>query len=136
MPTRVFTKEVQETFSDLEDIQPLKSLNEFFHSCCPMVVAVVQTETPIKMLDEESLGPERSKVQVFDECSRRDMSKRYSTTATSLDLSSSKHKIAFETFGGKYLSKFSLEPETINDLYLDSFFLKIEDNIVTSGNLK
>ncbi|KAG5628969.1 hypothetical protein H5410_000686 [Solanum commersonii] len=39
MPTRVFTKEVQETSSDLEDIQPLKSLNEFFHSCCPMVVA-------------------------------------------------------------------------------------------------
>ncbi|KAH0720882.1 hypothetical protein KY284_005912 [Solanum tuberosum] len=129
MPTRVFTKEVQETSSDLEDIQPLKSLNEFFHSCCPMVVAEVQTETPIKMLDEDSPGPERSKVQVFDECSRRDMSKRYSTTATSLDLSSSKHKIAFETFGDKYLPKFSLEPETINDLYLDSFFLKIEDNI-------
>ncbi|KAG5625220.1 hypothetical protein H5410_010438, partial [Solanum commersonii] len=129
MPTRVFTKEVQETSSDLEDIQPLKSLNEFFHSCCPMVVAEVQTETPIKMLDEESLGPERSKVQVFDECSQRDMSKRYSTTATSLDLSSSKHKIAFETFGDKYLLKFSLEPETINDLYLDSLFLKIEDNI-------
>ncbi|KAH0683319.1 hypothetical protein KY290_021909 [Solanum tuberosum] len=129
MPTRVFTKEVQETSSDLEDIQPLKSLNEFFHSCCPMVVAEVQIETPIQMLDEESPGPERITVQVFDECSRRDMSKRYSTTATSLDLSSSKHKIAFETFGDKYLPKFSLEPETINDLYLDSFFLKIEDNI-------
>jgi len=129
MPTRVFTKEVQETSSDLEDIQPLQSLNEFFHTCCPMVVAEVQIETPFKMLDEESPGPERSKVQVFDECSRRDMSKRYSTTATSLDLSSSKHKIAFDTFGDKYLPKFSLEPETINDLYLDSFFLKIEDNI-------
>ncbi|KAH0640944.1 hypothetical protein KY285_037530 [Solanum tuberosum] len=37
MPTRVFIKEVQETSSDLEDIQPLKSLNEFFHTCCPMV---------------------------------------------------------------------------------------------------
>ncbi|KAH0696243.1 hypothetical protein KY290_013598 [Solanum tuberosum] len=132
MPTRVFTKEVKETSSDLEDIQPLKSLNEFFHSCCPIVVAEVQTETPIKMLDEESPGPERSKVQVFDECSRRDMSKRYSTTATSLDLSSSKHKIAFETFGDKYLPKFSLEPETINDLYLDSYFLKIVDNIPPS----
>ncbi|KAG5601532.1 hypothetical protein H5410_032902 [Solanum commersonii] len=98
LSTRVFTKEVQETSSasrfvaDLEDIQPLKSLNKFFHSCCPKVVAEVQSETPIKRLDEESVGPERSE----------EMSKMYNTTATSLDHSSSKHK-AFETFGDKYL---------------------------------
>ncbi|KAG5579342.1 hypothetical protein H5410_049969 [Solanum commersonii] len=128
MPTKVFTKEVHETSSNLKDIQPLKSLNEFFHTCCPMVVAEVQTETLIKMLNEESPGPKRSKVQVFDECSRTDMSKRYSTTATSLDLSSSKHKIAFETFGDKYLPKFSLEPETMIYILI-VFFLKIEDNI-------
>ncbi|KAK4718867.1 hypothetical protein R3W88_017205 [Solanum pinnatisectum] len=138
LSTRVFTKEVQETSStsifvaDLEDIQPLKSLNEFFHSCFPKVVAEVQTETPIKRLDEESVGPERSEVQVFDECSPKEMSKRYNTTATSLDHSSSKHK-AFETFGDKYLLKFPLELETINDLHLDKFFLKIEDNIPPSN---
>ncbi|KAH0681939.1 hypothetical protein KY289_019691 [Solanum tuberosum] len=136
--TRVFTKEVQETSSasrfvaDLEDIQPLKSLNEFFRSCCPKVVAEVQTETLIKRLDEESVGPEHSEVQVFDECSPKEMSKRYNTTATSLDYSSSKHK-AFETFGDKYLPKFPLELETINDLYLDNYFLKNEDNIPPSN---
>ncbi|KAG5626761.1 hypothetical protein H5410_011979 [Solanum commersonii] len=71
MSTGVSTKEVQETSSasrfiaDLEDIQPLKSLNNFFHSCCPKIVAEVQTETPIKMIDEESPGYECSKVQVF-----------------------------------------------------------------------
>ncbi|KAH0658833.1 hypothetical protein KY285_027378 [Solanum tuberosum] len=138
LSTRVFTKEVQETSSasrfvaDLEDIRPLKSLKEFFHSCCPKVVAEVQTETPIKRLDEESVGPERSEVQVFDECSPKEMSKRYNTTATSLDHSSSKHK-AFETLGDKFLPKFPLELETINDLHLDNFFLKIEDNIPPSN---
>uniref|UniRef100_M1C9S9 Sugar transporter n=1 Tax=Solanum tuberosum TaxID=4113 RepID=M1C9S9_SOLTU len=109
MSTGVFTKEVQETSSasrfvdDLEDIQPLKSLNEFFHSCCPKVVAEVQPETPIEMLDDESPGPERSEVQLFDECFQRDISKRY-ISATYIDHEKSRDEFNVHNI----LSRFSL----------------------------
>ncbi|KAH0715072.1 hypothetical protein KY284_007977 [Solanum tuberosum] len=113
MCTGVFIKEVEETSStfsfvtDLEDIELPKALNKILHSCCHKVVAEVQPETPIKTLDDESLGPERSKVQLFDECFQRDMSKRY-ITATYMDHSFSKHGIEFETFDDMYLPEFSL----------------------------
>ncbi|KAH0754155.1 hypothetical protein KY290_024425 [Solanum tuberosum] len=109
MSTGVFTKEVQETSSasrfvdDLEDIQPFKSLNEFFHSCCPKVVAEVQPETPIEMLDDESPGPKRSEVQLFDECFQRDISKRY-ISATYIDHEKSRDEFNVHNI----LSRFSL----------------------------
>ncbi|PHT25767.1 hypothetical protein CQW23_34609 [Capsicum baccatum] len=79
--TRVFTEEVEETSSsaillgDLDDIQSTRVLDESVHSCFHKLVAEVQPDTPIKMLDEEALCLERSKVQLFNECSPRNMSK-------------------------------------------------------------
>ncbi|PHT26586.1 hypothetical protein CQW23_33803 [Capsicum baccatum] len=81
MSTRVFTEEVEETSSsaillgDLDDIQSTRVLDESVHSCFHKLVAEVQPDTPIKMLDEEALCLERSKVQLFNECSPRNMSK-------------------------------------------------------------
>ncbi|KAG5576794.1 hypothetical protein H5410_056928 [Solanum commersonii] len=113
MCTGVFIKEVEETsltfsfVTDLEAIESPKALNKILHSCCHKVVAEVQPKTPIKTLDDKSLGPERNKVQLFDECFQRDMSKRY-ITATYMDHSFSKHEIEFETFDDIYLPEFSL----------------------------
>ncbi|KAG5609229.1 hypothetical protein H5410_020510 [Solanum commersonii] len=88
------------------------------------LVAKIKSDTPIKMLDEEAAGPERSEVQLFDECSPRNMSKRYITT-TSLDRDSSKQKIELETFDDM--------PETIKELCHDKCFLKIEDSVPPSN---
>ncbi|WMV23683.1 hypothetical protein MTR67_017068 [Solanum verrucosum] len=70
MSSGVFIKELEDTSSasslvaDLEDIQSPKVFNELFHSCYPKIVAEVQSDTPIKMLDEEASGPECSRVQL------------------------------------------------------------------------
>uniref|UniRef100_M1A149 Uncharacterized protein n=1 Tax=Solanum tuberosum TaxID=4113 RepID=M1A149_SOLTU len=140
MSTRVFTKDIQETFSpssfvaDLDDIQSPRVFDECFPSCCPMIVAEVQPDTPFKMLDEqasdpkhsevqlldegspkdmskryvildeESPGPKHNEAQLFDDCSPKDMSKRYVTT-TFLDHGSKKSKIEFETFDNIYLAE-------------------------------
>ncbi|KAH0683400.1 hypothetical protein KY290_021998 [Solanum tuberosum] len=58
MSTGVFTKDIQETSSassfvvDLDDIQSPRVFDECFPSCCPMIVAEVQPDTPNDMLDE------------------------------------------------------------------------------------
>ncbi|KAH0749414.1 hypothetical protein KY290_028646 [Solanum tuberosum] len=110
MSTRVFTKDIQETFSpssfvaDLDDIQSPRVFDECFPSCCPMIVAEVQPDTPNDMLDEESPGPKHNEAQLFDDCSPKDMSKRYVTT-TFLDHGSKKSKIEFETFDNIYLAE-------------------------------
>ncbi|KAF3680441.1 hypothetical protein T459_17820 [Capsicum annuum] len=67
MSTRVFIEEVEETsfaailLCDLDDIQSTRVLDEYIHNCCHKLVAEVQPNTPIKMLDEEALCLERSK---------------------------------------------------------------------------
>ncbi|PHU29533.1 hypothetical protein BC332_01626 [Capsicum chinense] len=102
MSTGVFTEEVGENspasifLGDLDDIHSTRVLDEFVHSCCHKVVAEVQLDSAIKMLDEETLCLECSKIQLFNDCSLRSMSKRYVST-TSMDHSSSKQKIEFET---------------------------------------
>ncbi|KAM3287889.1 hypothetical protein P3S67_021319 [Capsicum chacoense] len=82
------------------------------------------------MLDKATLCLERNEVQLFDECSPRNMSKRYVNT-TSLDRSSSKQKIEFETFDDMYLADFFMEPETYY-LSLDKVFMGNGDDIPTS----
>ncbi|KAH0696184.1 hypothetical protein KY290_015824 [Solanum tuberosum] len=137
MSNGVFTKEVEETSSassfvaNLDHIQPPKEFDRCFHSYGPMVVIEVQPDTHIKMLDEEASDPKHTEVQLFDEGSPKDMSKRY-VIANSLDHGLSKQKIEFETFDDKTLAEFFVEPETIaeffvepetiEDLYLDNFF--------------
>ncbi|KAH0764878.1 hypothetical protein KY285_000749 [Solanum tuberosum] len=96
------------------------------------VITEVQPNTPIRMLDEKAPGPENSEVQLFDEYSPKDMSKRY-VNANSLDHRFSNQKIEFETIDDMYLDEFFLEPETIEDLYLDNLFLEIEDSIPRSN---
>ncbi|KAF3661743.1 hypothetical protein FXO38_11534, partial [Capsicum annuum] len=136
MSTGVFTEEVEETSSasilvgNLDNIQSTKVLDESIHSCCHKVIAEVQPNTPNKMLDEATLCLERNEVQLFDECSPRNMSKRYVNT-TSLDRSSSKQKIEFETFDDMYLADFFMEPET-EYLSLDKVFMGNGDDIPTS----
>ncbi|KAH0754376.1 hypothetical protein KY290_024646 [Solanum tuberosum] len=111
MSTGVFTKEIQETSSassfvaDLDDNQSPRVFDECFPSCCPMIVAEVQPDTLNDMLDEESPGPKHNEAQLFDDCSPKDMSKRYVTT-TFLDRGSKKSKIEFETFDNIYLAEF------------------------------
>ncbi|KAH0742946.1 hypothetical protein KY290_030939 [Solanum tuberosum] len=137
MSTGVFTKEIEETSSasscvaDLDDSKSPKVLNECFPSCCPLLVAEVQVDTLNKMLDEEALGPKHSVAQLIDECSPKDMSKRYVTT-TSLVRSSNKPKIEFETCEDLYLAEFFLELATIEDLYYEKQILEIEDCIPQS----
>uniref|UniRef100_M1DYF9 Uncharacterized protein n=1 Tax=Solanum tuberosum TaxID=4113 RepID=M1DYF9_SOLTU len=110
MSTGVFTKEIQETSSassfvaDLDDIRSPRVFDECFPSCCPMIVAEVQPDTPNDMFDEESPGLKHNKAQLFDDCSTKDMSKRYVTT-TFLDRGSKKSKIEFETFDNIYLTE-------------------------------
>ncbi|KAH0678157.1 hypothetical protein KY284_019242 [Solanum tuberosum] len=133
MSNGVFTKEVAETspasivVADLNHIQSPKEFDKCFHSYCPIVVAKVQPDTPFKMLDEEASDPKHSEVQLLDEGSPKDMSKRY-VNAKSLDRGLSKQKIEFETFDDKSLAEFFVEPETIEKLYLYDFFLEIEDS--------
>ncbi|PHT79737.1 hypothetical protein T459_17789 [Capsicum annuum] len=92
MSTRVFTKEVEETFSaaillgDLDDIQSTRVLDESVHSCFHKLVVEVQPDTPIKMLDEEELCLEHNKVQLFNECSPRNMSKSIDVHGASINL--------------------------------------------------
>ncbi|KAH0700929.1 hypothetical protein KY284_015144 [Solanum tuberosum] len=133
MSNGVFTKEVEETsfassfVADLDHIQPPKEFDRCFHSYGPMVLTEVQPDTHIKMLDEEASDPKHTEVQLFDEGSPKDMSK----------------KIEFETFDDKSLAEFFVEPETIaeffvepetiEDLYLDNFFLEIEESIPRSN---
>lgn len=118
--------------ADLKVIQSPKVFNDLLHSCCPKTIAEVQLETTIKMVDEEAPGHERSALQLFDEYSLRDMSKRY-IPALSLDRGSRKRKIQFGTFDDMYLPKFSLVPETFKDLNRDRFFLKIDASITPSN---
>ncbi|WMV14361.1 hypothetical protein MTR67_007746, partial [Solanum verrucosum] len=118
MSNGVFTKEVEEISSassfvaDLDHIQPPKEFDRCFHSYGPMVVTEVQPDTHIKMLDEEASDPKHTEVQLFDEGSLKDMSKRY-VIANSLDHGLSKQKIEFEIFDDKSLAEFFVEPETI-----------------------
>ncbi|KAH0708855.1 hypothetical protein KY290_010369 [Solanum tuberosum] len=133
MSNGVFTNEVAETspasivVADLNHIQLPKEFDKCFHSYCPIEVAKVQPDTPFKMLDEQASDPKHSEVQLLDEGSPKDMSKRY-VTAKSLDRGLSKQKIEFETFDDKSLAEFLVEPETIEKLYLDDFFMESEDS--------
>ncbi|KAF3620194.1 hypothetical protein FXO38_32504 [Capsicum annuum] len=92
MSTRVFTEEVKETSSaaillgDLDDIQSTRVLDESVYNCWRKLVAELQPDTPIKMLDEEALCLERSKVQLFDECSPRNMSKSVDVYGAAMNL--------------------------------------------------
>lgn len=76
----------------------------------------MQPDTPNKMLDEATLGPQHSEAQLFDECPSKYMQKRY-LTANSLVRGSNKQKIKFETFDDMYLGEFFLEPAIIVNLY-------------------
>ncbi|KAF3625257.1 hypothetical protein FXO38_14938 [Capsicum annuum] len=133
MSTGVFTEEVWENspasifLGDLDDIQSTRVLDEFVHSCCHKVVAEVQLDSRIKMLDEETLCLECSKIQLFNDCSLRSMSKRYVST-TSMDHSSSKQKIEFETLDDMYLAEFSWSLRLLRIYILVNFFgrLRIE----------
>ncbi|KAH0642729.1 hypothetical protein KY289_033703 [Solanum tuberosum] len=133
MSNGVFTNEVAETspasivVADLNHIQSPKEFDKCFHSYCPIVVTKVQPDTPFKMLDEQASDPKHSEVQLLDEGSPKDMSKRY-VTAKYLDRGLSKQKIEFETFDDKSLAEFLVEPETIEKLYLDDFFMESEDS--------
>ncbi|KAH0670660.1 hypothetical protein KY290_026048 [Solanum tuberosum] len=133
MSNGVFTNEVAETspasivVADLNHIQSPKEFDKCFHSYCPIVVAKVQPDTPFKMLDEQASDPKHSEVQLLDEGSPKDMSKRY-VTAKSLDRGLSKQKIEFETFDDKSLAEFLVEPKTIEKLYLNDFFMESEDS--------
>ncbi|PHU20616.1 hypothetical protein BC332_11767 [Capsicum chinense] len=88
----VFTKEVKKTSSDaillgdLDNIQSTRVLDESVHNCCHKVVTEVQPDTPIKMLDEESLCLERNKFPLFDECSPRNMSKSVDVHGAAMNL--------------------------------------------------
>ncbi|KAG5603414.1 hypothetical protein H5410_034784 [Solanum commersonii] len=83
------------------------------------------------MLDEEAPGPNHSVAQLIDECSPKDMSKRY-VTATSLVRSSNKPKIGFEICEDLYLAEFFLELAIIEDLYYEKQILEIENCIPQS----
>ncbi|KAF3676971.1 hypothetical protein FXO38_04026 [Capsicum annuum] len=61
-------------------------LGESVHSCCHKLVAEVQLDTPIKMLNEEALCLERNKLQLFDECSPRNMSKSVDVYGAAMNL--------------------------------------------------
>lgn len=100
------------------------------------------------MLDEVTLYLKHTEVQLFGEGSPKDMLKRY-VIDDSLDGFLSKQKTKFKTFNDNSLdvffeepetifeffvnpetiSMFLMKPETTKDLYLDKFFLEIEDNI-------
>ena len=81
MSLRVFTKEMEGTSStssfeaDLADIQSPKVLEECFPSFYPTIVIEMQPDTPNKMLDEATLGPQHSEAQLFDECPSKYMQK-------------------------------------------------------------
>ncbi|KAL3369809.1 hypothetical protein AABB24_007037 [Solanum stoloniferum] len=134
MSTRVFTKEVEGTFStsrfeaDLDDILSPKVFEECFPSFCPMVVSEVHPDTPNKMLDEAALSPKHSEAQLFDGCSPKEMPKRY-VIVNSLDRGSNKPKIESETFDDIYLGEFFLEPATIENLYHEKQILDIEYSV-------
>ncbi|KAH0713005.1 hypothetical protein KY289_008964 [Solanum tuberosum] len=137
MSTRVFTKEVEGTFStsrfeaDLDDIMSPKVFEECFPSFCPMVVSEVHPETPNKMIEEAALSPKHSEAQLFDGCSSKEMSKRY-VIVNSLDRGSNKPKIKSETFDDMYLGEFFLEPATIENLYHEKQILDIEYSVPQS----
>ncbi|KAM3237563.1 hypothetical protein P3L10_012592 [Capsicum annuum] len=90
--TGVFTKEGKKTSSDaillgdLDNIQLTRVLDESVHNCCHKVVAEVQPDTPIKMLDKEALCLERNKFPLFDECSPRNMSKSVDVHGAAMNL--------------------------------------------------
>ncbi|PHU15996.1 hypothetical protein BC332_17201 [Capsicum chinense] len=92
MSTRVFTEEVEDTFSaaillgDFNNIQSTMVLHESVHSFFHKLVAEVQPDTPIKMLDEEALCLESRKVQLFNECSLRNMSKSIDVHEAAMNL--------------------------------------------------
>ncbi|KAH0648401.1 hypothetical protein KY285_033649 [Solanum tuberosum] len=125
MSTGVFTKEIQETSSassfvaDLDDIQSPRVFDECFPSCCPMIVAEVQPDTPNDMLDEESPGPKHNEAQLFDDCSPKDMSKSIAQSNRPLDelmLVVEHGKFTCEFSTHNILSQFSLVPDA--DIFL------------------
>ncbi|KAG5626061.1 hypothetical protein H5410_011279 [Solanum commersonii] len=121
MSTGVFTKEIEETSSASSCVAVWtivsQVFNECFPSCCPLLVAEVQSDTANKMLAEEASGPKHSVTQLIDECSPKDMSKRYVAATFLVHL---------------YLTEFFLEPATIEDLYYEKQILEIEDCIPQS----
>lgn len=56
---------------DLDDNHSPKVFDEMLHSGCAKVFAQVQSYDPINMPDEEAMGPESNKVQLFDESSQK-----------------------------------------------------------------
>lgn len=98
-----------------------KVFDEMLNSNCPKVF-IVALDAPFEILNENVIGPDGSKVQLFYGHPQIDMSERYVTT-TSLDCGSCKQEIGFNFFEDMYLVEFFLEPESIEDLYLDNFFL-------------
>ncbi|PHU15569.1 hypothetical protein BC332_16774 [Capsicum chinense] len=86
------TEEVEETSSaaillgDFDNIQSTMVLDESVHSSFHKLVVEVQPDTPIKMLDKEALCLESSKVQLFNECSLRNISKSIDVHEAAMNL--------------------------------------------------
>ncbi|OIT03900.1 hypothetical protein A4A49_16632 [Nicotiana attenuata] len=126
-----FTALPSEMKPALEDITSEELFDEMLNSCCPTVVVTVQSDAPIKMIDEDATYPESSKVQLFTESPQRDMLVRY-VTEPSFDHDPSKWQIEYEIFEDMCIAEFLMEPETIEDIYLDNLFKANEYSIPAS----
>ncbi|XP_049358495.1 uncharacterized protein LOC125823113 [Solanum verrucosum] len=107
-----------------------KMFDEMLNSNSPKVFTVA-LDAPFEIFDEDVIGPDGSKVQLFYGHPQIDMSGSYVTTI-SLDCGSCKQEIGFEFFEDMYLAEYFLEPESTDDLYLDKFFIKNESGIPIS----
>ncbi|WMV20068.1 hypothetical protein MTR67_013453 [Solanum verrucosum] len=88
-----------------------KMFDEMLNSNSPKVFTVA-LDAPFEIFDEDVIGPDGSKVQLFYGHPQIDMSGSYVTTI-SLDCGSCKQEIGFEFFEDMYLAEYFLEPERL-----------------------
>lgn len=91
-----------------------KMFDEMLNSNCLKVFTMV-LDAPIEIFDDDVIGPDVSKVQLFYGHPEVDISERY-VLPTSLDCDSDIQELGFELLEDMYLAEIFVEPESIEDL--------------------